>query len=145
VRTLAERSAAEGLDLHDLDGDLAPVRRGVAQLLADLAADDGLPDRARLGVDVEILGVGRDLAVAEQELRLLARDLGRDEGAGGDGAIRRRSLADGRRAQQLLELQDACLDLALLVFRGVIAAVLLEVALLARRLDLLGDVDASGA
>ena len=55
-----------------------------------------------------------------------------------------RRLADGRVAQQLGELADARLDLALLVFGGVVAAVLLEVALFAGGLDLLGDVGARG-
>ena len=47
-----------------------------------------------------------------------------------------RRLADLRRAQQLLQLADARLLLALLLAGGVVAAVLLEVALLAARADL---------
>ena len=49
-------------------------------------------------------------------------------------------LADLRAAEQLGELADARLLLALLVFRGVVAAVLLEVALFTRGLDALGDL-----
>ena len=45
-----------------------------------------------------------------------------------------------RGAQQLCELADAGLLLALLVLGGVVAAVLLEVALFTRGLDPLGDL-----
>jgi hypothetical protein len=54
-------------------------------------------------------------------------------------------LAHGRVAQQLGELADAGLDLALLVLGGVVAAVLLQVALFASGLDLLRDVGARRA
>src|SRR5947209_7977607 len=74
----------------------------------------------------------------------VAGDRGRHDGADLDDAVAHRGLADRRRAQQLRQLADAGLDLALLVFGGVVAAVLLEVALLAGRLELLGDVDARG-
>ena len=74
-----------GLDLHDLDGDLAPVRRGVRGLLALLEAEDRRAERRGLAVDVE-LGVDRDLAVAEQEDLFAAGDDRRDDGAGLDDA-----------------------------------------------------------
>src|SRR5690606_38909493 len=48
-------------------------------------------------------------------------------------------------AQQVLELADARLDPPLLLAGGVVAAVLLEVALLARGIDLLSDIGTTGA
>ena len=57
---------------------------------------------------------------------------------------RRRRLADPRLAQQVGELTDAGLLLALLVLGGVVAAVLLEVALLAAGVDLRGHRRAAG-
>ena len=59
--------------------------------------------------------------------------------AGGDGVRRRRGVADLGGAQQFLELPDPGLLLALLLAGGVVAAVLLEVALLASGVDLRGD------
>ena len=79
-----------------------------------------------------------------RKVRLVAGDLRGHDGADLDDAVALRRLADGGGAQQLRQLTDARLDLALLVLGGVVAAVLLEVALLASRLDLLGDVDARG-
>ena len=53
-------------------------------------------------------------------------------------------LADLGATQHVLELTDAGLDLALLVLGGVVAAVLLEVALVAGGADALDDLLAHG-
>jgi len=67
----------------------------------------------------------------------------RDHGARFDHARALRRLPDGGVAQQFGENADARLDLALLFFRGVVSAILFEVALFARRLDLLSDLGAA--
>ena len=77
-----------------------------------------------------------------QEDLLVARDLGGDHSARLDDAVALGSVAHRRVAQQFGQHADAGLDLALLVLGGVVAAVLLEVALFAGRLDLLCDVAA---
>ena len=64
--------------------------------------------------------------------------------AGLDDAVVRR-LADLGAAEHVLELTDAVLDLALLVLGGVVAAVLLEVALVAGSADPLDDLLADRA
>ena len=88
-----------------------------------------------------------DLARAEQELLglVVAGELDGD-----DGARSRRwstvvgAVADPRLAQQVGQLADAGLLLALLVLGGVVAAVLLEVALFAAGVDLRGHRRAAG-
>src|SRR5690606_35402933 len=52
-------------------------------------------------------------------------------------------IADGGVLQQMLHRADARLLLALLILRGVVAAVLLEVALFPRSLDALRDLFAA--
>src|SRR5690606_38712875 len=52
-------------------------------------------------------------------------------------------VADGCLAQQSCQLADAGLDLALLFFRGVVPAVLLQVALITRGLDAFRDLIAA--
>jgi hypothetical protein len=79
------------LDASDLDGDLAAVRGGVAGLLADLQSEDRGAQRRLLAEDVE-LGVAGDLAAADEEALLVARDDGGDDGAGLDDAVRAFSL-----------------------------------------------------
>jgi hypothetical protein len=100
-------------------------------------------ERAVRGVDRD---VGLVLARADEEalglVVALVEDL--DDHAGTGDARARRRLADLGVAQQLGELADAGLELALLVLGGVVAAVLLEVALVARGLDLGDDVGAPG-
>ena len=55
----------------------------------------------------------------------------------------RRALDDLGVLEEVLELADPALHVALLVLGGVVVAVLAEVAQLAGRLDLLGDLDAA--
>src|SRR5690606_18968765 len=76
---------------------------------------------------------------ADQEDRLVAEDLRGDDHAGLDDAVVGRR-ADDRSAQQRGQRTDAGLDLALLLLGRVVAAVLLEVALFASRLDALRDL-----
>src|SRR6478609_2460651 len=106
--------ALVGLDLRDLDGDLAAVGGGVLGLVADLQAEDGRAERALLAVDREV-GSGGDLTVADEEHALVARDRRGDDGAGLDHAVALRRRTDGGAAQEVGELDDAGLDLALLL------------------------------
>src|SRR5690606_6851532 len=112
-------------------------------LVPGLVTDDGRPERRTLGehLDVDVAGT---LAGAEEEDLLLAGDRRGDDHAGLDDAVVRRSLTDVGVAEQLGELVDPPLHLALLLARRVVAAVLLEVSLGAGGLDALGDLGASG-
>ena len=65
----------------------------------------------------------------------------RDDRAGRDRAVGAAALDDLGVLEERLELADAALHLALLVLGGVVVAVLGEVAELAGRLDLAGDLD----
>ena len=100
------------------------------------AAPSGRVRRDDLQVAVAAL-----LAGAEQHrlgvVVAVVADLQHHAGGGGVGVGG--GDADLRGAQQLLQLADAGLLLALLLARGVVAAVLLEVALLAAGVDLGGD------
>src|SRR5699024_1621259 len=78
----------------------------------------------------------------EGDLLLVTGELDRDGHAGTDHTLGARRFADLRGAKELCELDDAVLHLALLFLGGVVAAVLLEVALLTGCLDLLRDLDA---
>jgi len=62
---------------------------------------------------------------------------------GSTDAVVRGCLSDGGVVQQLGQLTDPGLHLALLLLGGVIAAVLLDVAFVAGGLDLLGDLGAT--
>ncbi len=98
------------------------------------------------GVDGEALGL--DLARAEEEaLRLvvvIAVELVGDDHARLDDAVVGRGLADLGAAEHVLHLEDLGLVLALLLAGGVVAAVLLEVALVAGSTDLRDDLGAAG-
>src|SRR6476620_848677 len=130
------------LGLEDLHLDGLAVRRLVGGAVADALAVDRGAHGGLLGEDLQVRAVG-DLAVAEQEGLLVAEDLDGHDHAGLDDTVVGRGLADLRVVEQLGELSDTGLHLALLLARGVVAAVLLEVALLAGLLDLLRDLDAT--
>ena len=114
--------------------------------VAAACAVDGRAERGLRGVDGQALRL--DLAGAEQErldlVVVVADELVGDDHAGLDDAVVGRGLADLRAAEHVLELADPGLLLALLVLGGVVAAVLLEVALVARGADLLDDLLARG-
>src|SRR5690606_17466819 len=76
---------------------------------------------------------------------VVADDAVGDIHAGLDHAVVGRGLADLGAPEGVRELEDAPLELALLLAGGVVAAVLLEVALLTRRADALHDLGALGA
>ena len=75
-------------------------------------------------------------------MSVVAGEADGDLHAGLDEAVVGRLVADLGAAQHVLELADAGLVLALLLAGGVVAAVLLEVALVAGGSDLGGDVGA---
>src|SRR5436190_19793608 len=98
------------------------------------------------GVDLQVTG-RRVLARTDEEAFLLrvVTEVHRDDHARtGDAGLGRR-LANLRLAEQLLQLTDACLRLALLLLGSVVAAVLLEISLFPRRLDPLDDLGAARA
>ena len=70
-------------------------------------------------------------------------ELDGDHLAGGHLVVGSVGSPDLRRFQELLQLADAGLVLALLLFRSVVAAVFLEVAFFSRSLDSLGDLHPS--
>ena len=113
----------------------AVVGDGVALLVAD----DRRAERALRGVDLEPASGVLHLAGAEQErLGLVVGVAGELVGhlhAGLDDAVVGRGLADLGAPQHVLELADPGLGLALLLAGGVVAAVLLEVALVAGGAD----------
>ena len=78
-----------------------------------------------------------------RKIALVAGDVGGHEHAGLDDAVIAGASPTRRVAQNVRELADAGLDLALLFLGGVVAAVFLEVAFFAREFDLLGDFDAA--
>src|SRR5205085_7267795 len=84
---------------------------------------------------------------ADEERLLVAVGVadGDDHPRAGDAFLRGRRLADLRVTKQRGELTDAGLHLALLFLRGVIAAVLAQVALGPRRADAFRDLDARRA
>ena len=86
--------------------------------------------------------VAAGVARTEQELLLAAGDQGGDDHAGLDDAVVGGGLADLGVLKHLLEGLDAGLVHGLLVARGVVAAVLAQVALLAGGIDEARDFDA---
>src|SRR5215212_5457285 len=136
--TLRWWSATVRLGRQDLDGHLATVRRLVGRAVPCLVPVDGRAERRLLAVDVE-RGVG-DFAAAEQEGQLLTAEVDGDHHARRYDAVVGGCGADLRALQQLGQLADPDLLLALLLLGGVVAAVLAEVALVSGGLDLLGDL-----
>src|SRR6266849_1759801 len=127
--------------LKDLDGGRTAVRQGVGGRLANLLARDGAAQRRPRRVHVDrraALLAGRE---QERHLVLVALEPDRHRHARTDHAIRARRLADPRVVEDVLQLVDAGLLLALLLLRRVVAAVLAQVPLVSGRLDLLGDLD----
>src|SRR6266567_5002587 len=130
--------------LEDLDGGRTPVWQGVGGRLADLLARDRAAERRPWRVHIDrraALLAGRE---QERHLVLVALEPDRHRHAGTDHAIRPRRLPDARVVQDVLQLVDAGLLLALLLLRRVVTAVLAQVTLVPGRLDLLGDLDAAG-
>ena len=121
-----------------------PLGMRVRRLLADLLAVDRRAERRPGRVDVD-RGAAL-LAGGEQERHLVvvADEPDGHRHAGAHHPLGRGGLTDLRGVQDLAEMEDPRLHLALLVLGRVVAAVLLQVALFAGGLDLLGDVDAPG-
>src|SRR5699024_5212395 len=138
-------SGLVGRGLEDLDREGLPVGGRVIDGVADLRAVDRGAQRRLRGVHLErVVAVG-DLAIAQQEGALLAGHGDLHDHAGLDDAVVLGGLADHGVLQESLEVRDACLQLALLLTGGVVAAVLLEVPFVASRGDALGDLGASRA
>ena len=111
--------------------------------MSPLGAVDGGAERRLRGEDLEAVVLALDLAGAEQELLglvVVADEAVGHHHAGLDDAVVGGGLADLGAPQHVLELADPALELALLVAGGVVAAVLLEVALVARGADPLDDL-----
>ena len=136
------RSAVVRLRGHDGDGDLLAVGGGVLAALPVLGAEDGLAERGLGGVDLEVVLSGTLAAGTDEEGLLgvlVAVVVGADDGADERDTGLGGRLADLGVGQQVVDGPDAGLLLALLLTRGVVAGVLLEVALLAPLVDLGGD------
>src|SRR5690606_5714384 len=141
-------SAGVGHGVDDLDLERLAVGGEVADGVTLAGTGDGRTERRLGGVDREA-GTGLELAGGEQELLglvlVVADEAVGDLHAGLDHTVVGRGLADLGAPEGVLELEDAPLELALLLAGGVVAAVLHEVALLARRADALHDLGALGA
>src|SRR4051794_41543496 len=137
-------SAHEGLERHD------PIaERAAGSLVRDLVADRGADERgSERGAGGHGARVGRLLlGVLGDQIRLVVLVVEverrhRDQHAGPDRVGRRRRLDDVGVAEHLLNVPDACLHQTLLVLGGVVLRVLAQIAVLARDLDLLGDLGA---
>ena len=129
--------------LEDLDGRRAPVWQVIGRRFPDLLAGDRVAQRGPRRVDVDRRAAL--LAGREQECHLVLVTLEPDghRHAGTDYAIRARRVPDAGVVQDVLQLVDAALLLALFLLGRVIATVLLQVALVPGGLDLLGDLDAA--
>src|SRR3546814_476378 len=140
--TLFRSSAAVGLGVEDLDLELVAVGGVVGDCLALLTTVDGRTHGGLGGVDGQAVALAQVLPGAEEELLGLVEveQLDVDDHAGLDDTVVGRGLADLGTTKDVLELADPRLLLALLVLGGVVAAVLLQVALVARSGDLLDDL-----
>ena len=124
-------------DQRDLDG--LAGRRLVLDGVTLAGAGEGLAQRRRRGIHLDAGGLGLFARADEERLVLVvAVEADGDEHARAGHAVADRRVADLGRAQQLLQLHDPALLLALLLAGGVVAAVLLEIALFAPVVDLLG-------
>ncbi len=118
-----------------------PFGRLKARGLANLLARDRRAKRRLRRVHVNrsaALFSGRE---QEGHLGVLTLELDRHGHARAHDTVGTRRFADLRVRQDVGELVDSGLLLALLLLGGVVSAVLLQVALIPSRLDLLGDVD----
>src|SRR5699024_9594613 len=126
----ALRSAVVRLLGDDGDGDRLAVGCRVLAGLVDLGPEDGLAQRRVGRVDLQIVLAGALATGAQQEGLLgvlLAVVVGADHGAAQRAAGLGGTLAALRRGQQIVELPDPGPFLALLLTRGGVAGVLLEV------------------
>src|SRR5690606_4708659 len=114
-------------DVDDLDGNLTAIGGRVGGLLADLQPENRLTEGAGLAIDVQLVIRG-DLTASEQEDLFAASDHRGHDGTGLDNAAARRSLAHACGLEQRLQAPDTRLLLTLLIFGGMVAAVLFEVA-----------------
>ena len=134
-------AAFEGLGVEDLDLDHT-ARGGLeGELVAGLVTDDGGTQGSLRGEDLDTQ-VAAGVARTQQERLLAARNQGSDDHAGLDDAVVGRGLSDLCMLQHFLEGLDAGLVHGLLVARGVVAAVLAQVAFLAGCINEARDLDA---
>src|SRR5215467_10105800 len=142
LRSLARLHAHVGDRLENLDRGAAAVRQRVGRGLPDLLAVDRAAQR-RLG-RVHVDRRAALLAGGEQErdLVLVSGEADRDGHARAYDPVGAGRLADPRVVQDVHDLEDPALPLALLFLGGVVAAVLPQVALVPGGLDSLGDLRA---
>src|SRR5205823_5345213 len=133
-------SAGERLGADHRDLDRLPGWGFVADRVPFVGAGECLAERGRRRVDLDP-GRLRLLAGADQEclgVRIVLEPDGDHHSRTGHTSANR-SLADLRVPQQLLQLPDPALLLALLLARCLIAAVFPQVAFLPAVVDLLGN------
>src|SRR6266516_1793793 len=122
------------------DLDVGAARRDVGDRVAGAGTQDGPAQRGLGAVDGQV-GGGRDLPRAEQErlgvVLVVVEVDGHDRARGHRVGLG--CLAHVRPAQQLLQVADPPLLLALLLAGGVVTAVLPQVTLFASGVDLRGD------
>src|SRR5229473_1918849 len=145
MRTWLLSDPGVGHCLEDLDRGGTTVRQIVGGGLADLLSRDGAAQRGAGGIHVD--GGAAFLAGREQEgdLVLVTGEPDRHGHARPDHALSPWRLADPGVLQDVLDLPDARLLLALLLLGRVVAAVLPQVALVSGGLDLLRDLHTRGA
>ena len=108
-------------------------------MLQHALAHDGRTDGAGGGVDGNVGALG-ELLRTKQELGLAAAHLNLHNNTLLHHAVRLRGLTNNGVGQQHLKLVDASFDEPLLLFGGVVSAVLLEVALFTRLGNTTSDV-----
>ena len=137
-----------GIQLIRDNGGLFPegfapmVTLALGVVFAFGGTENGGAERGLFGVGLEVLVVGRRGAGADEEgllIVLVAVVVDVDDGADDSHAVDDTCALGGGVSQQLGDLLDAGFFLVLLLAGGVVAGVLLEVALLAALVDLSRD------
>src|SRR5437899_10631850 len=141
VQSMEVRASLRGLDLHDLELDLASAGRDHLDGLALLAPDDRLPDR-RLVRELALGGVRLRRADDEVLDRLLRGDVPQayDRADRDDARVDPLRVDHACIAEALLELGDPVLEHHLLVLRVVVLRVLGDLPELAGSGDALRDL-----
>src|SRR6185312_9556600 len=129
-----------GDGLENLDRGGAAVRHGVCRGLADLLAGDGAAQRGAGGIDVDRRPALLARGEQEGDLVVVAVEADGHRHPRADHAVGPRRLPDLGVLQDVLDLVNAGLLLALLLLGRVIPTVLAQVALVAGSIDLVRDL-----